>query len=758
MALPCTTSRDLKLNYYGTTSTTATPVFLFSFDISFASMSCDGNWGVIGLGEKVLILRRGAFGFDFVFWTLGSEDIRVQALEVMYNALNGSTQLTGWRIGGGDPCGESWKGVTCEGSAVVSIELSGLGLDGTLGYLLSDLMSLRKLDLSDNKIHDTIPYQLPPNLTSLNLARNNLSGNLPYSFSAMVSLNYLNLSNNALSMAVGDVFANLSDLDILDLSFNNFSGDLPPSFGSLANLSSLFLQKNQLTGSLSVLVGLPLDTLNVANNNFSGWLPREITSIHLFIYDGNSFENPPAPLPPPVTSPPPSGSRNHHHSGSGSHNKTQASDNENSDGHTGLKVGAVVGIVLGSIVVAAIVLLAFVFCIQKQKGKKKGARNFSGSLPRGVINVTPQMQEQRVKSAAVVTDLKPRPAENVSVERLPTKSGSVRHMKSPITSTSYTIASLQSATNSFSQEFIIGEGSLGRVYKADFPNGKEMAIKKIDNSALSLQEEDNFLEAVSNMSRLRHPNIVTLTGYCAEHGQRLLVYEYIGNGNLHDMLHFAEENSGKALSWNSRVRIALGTARALEYLHEVCLPSVVHRNFKSANILLDEELNPHLSDCGLAALTPNTERQVSTQMVGSFGYSAPEFALSGVYTVKSDVYSFGVVMLELLTGRKPLDSSRIRSEQSLVRWATPQLHDIDALAKMVDPTLNGMYPAKSLSRFADIIALCVQPEPEFRPPMSEVVQALVRLVQRASVVKRRPSDESGIGHKTPEHEAIDMSF
>lgn len=682
----------------------------------------------------------------------------VQALEVMYNALNSPTQLTGWRIGGGDPCGESWKGVTCEGSAVVSIDLSGLGLDGTLGYLLSDLMSLRNLDLSDNKIHDTIPYQLPPNLTSLNLARNNLSGNLPYSISAMVSLNYLNLSNNVLSMTVGDVFAGLSDLGTLDLSFNNLSGDLPPSFGSLSNLSSLFLQTNQLTGSLSVLVGLPLDTLNVANNNFSGWIPHELSSIHNFVYDGNSFENAPARHPPAFISPPPSGSHNsHHHSGSGSHNKTQAFDNENSDGHKGLTAGAVVGIVLGSVLVAAILLLALVYCIRKQKGKEKGARNFSGSLPHGVINVTPQMQEQRVKSSAVVTDLKPRPAENVTVERVPVKSGSVKQMKSPITSTSYTVASLQSATNSFSQDFIIGEGSLGRVYKADFPNGKLMAVKKIDNSALSLQEEDNFLEAVSNMSRLRHPNIVTLAGYCAEHGQRLLVYEYIANGNLHDVLHSAEDSS-KALSWNARVRIALGTARALEYLHEVCLPSVVHRNFKSANILLDEELNPHLSDCGLAALTPNTERQVSTQMVGSFGYSAPEFALSGVYTVKSDVYSFGVVMLELLTGRKPLDSSRVRSEQSLVRWATPQLHDIDALARMVDPTLNGMYPAKSLSRFADIIALCVQPEPEFRPPMSEVVQALVRLVQRASVVKRRPSDESGFGHKTPDHEAIDTSF
>ncbi|KAK4284326.1 hypothetical protein QN277_001177 [Acacia crassicarpa] len=687
----------------------------------------------------------------------------VQALQVLYNALNSPSWLTGWKIGGGDPCGEAWKGVTCEGSAVVSIELSGLGLNGTLGYLLSDLMSLRQLDLSDNKIHDTVPYQLPPNLTSLNLARNNMSGNLPYSISAMTSLNYLNVSHNALSVSIGDIFANLADLSTLDLSFNDFSGDLPPSFGSLSNLSSVFLQNNQLTGSLSVLVGLPLDTLNVANNNFSGWIPHELSSIRNFISDGNSFDNGPAPPPPPHTAPPPKRS-SHHRSGSGS-NKAHASesDKEGADSHNGLSSGAIIGIILGSIFLAVVVLLALALCIRKRKRKEKGVRTSNGNPPLGTNNVTLPMQEQRVKSAAaaaaaaVVTDLKPPPAEKVIAERVPSKNGSVKRIKSPITATSYTIATLQSATNSFSQEFIIGEGSLGRVYRAEFPNGRIMAIKKIDNAALSLQEEDNFLEAVSYMSRLRHPNIVTLAGYCAEHGQRLLVYEYIGNGNLHDMLHFAEDSS-KALSWNARVRIALGTARALEYLHEVCLPSVVHRNFKSANILLDEDLNPHLSDCGLAALTPNTERQVSTQMVGSFGYSAPEFALSGIYTVKSDVYSFGVVMLELLTGRKPLDCSRARSEQSLVRWATPQLHDIDALAKMVDPALNGMYPAKSLSRFADIIALCVQPEPEFRPPMSEVVQALVRLVQRASVVKRRPSDESGFAHRTPDHEAFDMSF
>ncbi|PPS13021.1 hypothetical protein GOBAR_AA07609 [Gossypium barbadense] len=682
----------------------------------------------------------------------------VQALQVMYTSFNSPSTLTNWKTNGGDPCGESWEGVTCEGSAVVSLDISGLGLSGTMGYLLSDLMSLKILDLSNNNLHDTIPYQLPPNVTSVNLAGNNFSGNLPYSISTMITLTYLNVSHNMLSLSVGDYFANLARLGTFipliavqfkyskslmvvrrldgfvkfvmslidselfgtlfrDLSFNNFSGDLPPSFSSLSNLSTLYMQNSQLTGSLNVLSGLSLTTLNVAKNHFNGSIPQELFSVPTFIYDGNSFTNEPAP---------PGRSHNKHNSGSGGHT-SPASD-----------------------------VLAFIFCIRKNKRKVSGARASRANLSVSTGNVHTETQEQRVKNVAAVVDLKPLQAEPVMVERM-SKNGSLNRMKSPITATSYTVASLQTATNSFSQEYLIGEGSLGRVYKAEFPNGKTMAIKKIDNAALSLQEEDNFLEAISSMSHLRHPNIVTLAGYCAEHGQRLLVYEYIGNGSLHDMLHFSDDGS-KMLSWNARVRVALGTARALEYLHEVCLPSVVHRNFKSANILLDEELNPHLSDCGLAALTPNTERQVSTQMVGSFGYSAPEFALSGVYTVKSDVYSFGVVMLELLTGRKPLDSSRVRSEQSLVRWATPQLHDIDALAKMVDPALNGMYPAKSLSRFADIIALCVQPEPEFRPPMSEVVQALVRLVQRASVVKRRSSDECGFSYRTPDHEIIDLSF
>ncbi|CAI9086835.1 OLC1v1020754C1 [Oldenlandia corymbosa var. corymbosa] len=679
----------------------------------------------------------------------------LNALQVLYSSLNNPPQLNRWKSSGGDPCGESWQGVTCQGSAVTSIQLSGLGLNGTLGYMLNSFMSLQTLDLSSNIIHDYIPYQLPPNLTSLNLANNNLTGSLPYSLTSMPALNYLNVSHNSLSQGIGDIFSNHSNLATLDLSANNFSGDLPPSFSLLSNLSTLYLQNNQLTGSLNVLVGLPLNDLNVANNHFTGWIPRELLSIPNFKSDGNSFDNGPAPPPPPYTPPPPG---RHPSPVAPQHPKNKPSNPDNSgNGKKGLKAGAIVGIVLGSVLVAFLVLVALVFCLRKGKKKEIAARPSSGSLSTGTGIVNKEMQEQRARTTATAVDLKTPPAEKVAVEKIPGRNGSMKRAKSPITATSYTVAALQTATNSFTQENIIGEGSLGRVYRAEFPNGKIMAIKKIDSAAVSLQEEDNFLEAVSNMSRLRHPNVVQLAGYCAEHGQRLLVYDYIGNGSLHDMLHFADERS-KLLTWNARVRVALGTARALEYLHEVCLPSVVHRNLKSANIMLDDELNAHLSDCGLAALTPNTERQVSAaQMVGSFGYSAPEFALSGIYTVKSDVYSFGVVMLELLTGRKPLDSSRVRSEQSLVRWATPQLHDIDALAKMVDPTLNGMYPAKSLSRFADIIALCVQPEPEFRPPMSEVVQALVRLMQRATFVTRRSSEESGFSYKTPDHEAYDIS-
>lgn len=263
---------------------------------------------------------------------------------------------------------------------------------------------------------------------------------------------------------------------------------------------------------------------------------------------------------------------------------------------------------------------------------------------------------------------------------------------------------------------------LGTVYRAELPTGKLLAVKKLDAAVSRKQSNEDFLELVSIVSKLQHPNVVELVGYCAEHGQQLLVYEYCKTGTLHEALHL-DDQIHKKLSWNTRIRLALGAARALEYLHEVCQPAIVHKNFKSANILLDDKLVVQVSDCGLA---PLISASYMSQMSGC-GYGASEVEL-GSYTSKSDVFSFGVVMLEILTGRKSHDRSRPRGEQYLVRWAIPQLHDIEALSRMVDPSLNGAYPSKSLSRFADIISLCLQPEPEFRPPMSEIVQNLIQMI------------------------------
>ncbi|KAJ6402030.1 hypothetical protein OIU84_014159 [Salix udensis] len=292
----------------------------------------------------------------------------------------------------------------------------------------------------------------------------------------------------------------------------------------------------------------------------------------------------------------------------------------------------------------------------------------------------------------------------------------------------FTIATLQKYTNSFSEENFVGEGTLGSVYRAELPDGKLLAVKKLNGAASKQKTDEEFLQLVYSISKIRHDNILEFVGYCNEHGQRLLVYKYCENGTLYDALHADDEIHGK-LTWNARIRLALGAARALQYLHEVFQPPIVHWNFKSSNILLDDKLAARVSDCGLAPLKSSGS---ATELSGrrfltSHGYGAPELEL-GSYTCSSDVYSFGVVMLELLTGRKSHDRSLCRGEQSLVRWAIHQLHDIDALSRMVDPSLHGAYPVKSLSRFADIISRCIQAEPEFRPPVSEIVQDLLHML------------------------------
>ncbi|KAF2620454.1 hypothetical protein F2Q68_00042543 [Brassica cretica] len=285
--------------------------------------------------------------------------------------------------------------------------------------------------------------------------------------------------------------------------------------------------------------------------------------------------------------------------------------------------------------------------------------------------------------------------------------------------TVFTVSSLQQYTNSFSEEHIIGEGSLGNVYKAVFPHGKFLAVRKLSNTINRTQSDGDFLKLVSNVLKLKRGSILEFLGYCNEYGQRLLVYEYCPNGSLQDALHL-DRKLNKKLTWNVRMNIALGAAKALQFLHEVCQPPVVHQNFKSSKVLLDGKLSVRVADSGLAYMLPP---RPTSQMAG---YAAPEIEY-GSYTCQSDVYSLGVVMLELLTGSRPFDRTR-RRDQTLAQWAMPRLHDIDALTRMADPSLHGAYSVKSLSRFADIISRSLQMEPGFRPPVSEIVQDLQRMI------------------------------
>ncbi|CAI0437159.1 unnamed protein product [Linum tenue] len=270
---------------------------------------------------------------------------------------------------------------------------------------------------------------------------------------------------------------------------------------------------------------------------------------------------------------------------------------------------------------------------------------------------------------------------------------------------------------------MIGEGGFGRVYKGQLEDKVVVvAVKQLDRNGFQGNRE--FLVEVLMLSLLHHSNLVNLIGYCADGDQRILVYEYLANGSLED--HLLDLPEGKApLDWNTRMKIAAGAAKGLEYLHETADPPVIYRDFKASNILLDAEFNPKLSDFGLAKLGPTGDKtHVSTRVMGTYGYCAPEYALTGQLTSKSDVYSFGVVFLEIITGRRVIDNSRPTEEQNLVTWASPLLKDRKKFDLLADPLLEGKYHQKGLHQALAVAAMCLQEEDSTRPLMSDVVTAL----------------------------------
>ncbi|KAL2232113.1 UNVERIFIED_CONTAM: putative serine/threonine-protein kinase PBL21 [Sesamum indicum] len=305
---------------------------------------------------------------------------------------------------------------------------------------------------------------------------------------------------------------------------------------------------------------------------------------------------------------------------------------------------------------------------------------------------------------------------------------------------SFTFKELAMATQNFRDANLIGEGGFGSVFKGRLESGLVVAVKQLNLEGLQGNQE--FIVEVLMLSLLHHPNLVNLIGYCTDGDQRLLVYEFMPMGSLENHL-FDVEPGQKPLSWSTRLKIAVGAARGLEYLHCKANPPVIYRDLKSSNILLDNDFNVKLSDFGLAKLGPvGDNTHVSTRVMGTYGYCAPEYAMSGKLTLKSDIYSFGVVMLELITGRKAIDCTRMPGEQNLVAWSRPFLKDRRKFVQMVDPLLEGRFSVRSLHHAIAITAMCLQEQASFRPLISDIVMALEYLASQAEEKGRSHSRTS----------------
>ncbi|XP_019429576.1 PREDICTED: serine/threonine-protein kinase PBS1 isoform X2 [Lupinus angustifolius] len=327
--------------------------------------------------------------------------------------------------------------------------------------------------------------------------------------------------------------------------------------------------------------------------------------------------------------------------------------------------------------------------------------------------------------------------------------GSKREQPSPngihipgvqIAAQTFTFRELAAATKNFRPESFIGEGGFGRVYIGRLESTRQtVAVKQLDRNGLQGNRE--FLVEVLMLSLLHHPNLVSLIGYCADGDQRLLVYEFMPLGSLEDHLHDLPPDK-EPLDWNTRMKIAAGAAKGLEYLHDKANPPVIYRDFKSSNILLDEGFQPKLSDFGLAKLGPVGDKShVSTRVMGTYGYCAPEYAMTGQLTVKSDVYSFGVVFLELITGRKAIDSTQPHGEQNLVTWARPLFNDRRKFSKLADPKLQGRFPMRGLYQALAVASMCIQESAATRPLIGDVVTALSYLANNAYDPKGSGGDD-----------------
>ncbi|KAK7317707.1 hypothetical protein RJT34_02155 [Clitoria ternatea] len=598
--------------------------------------------------------------------------------------------------------------------SLMVLALGNCGLRGRIPAWLLNCKKLQVLDLSWNHLEGSVPSWIGQmdNLFYLDFSNNSLTGEIPKGLtelSGLISPNYrisnlfassviplyvkrnksanglqynrassfppsIYLSNNRLSGPIWPEIGGLKQLHILDLSRNNITGTIPSSISEMKNLETLDLSNNDLFGSIPPSFNnlTFLSKFSVAYNHLHGPIPTggQFSSFPSSSFEGNlglcgEMDHP---------------CNIENNMGFGPNIAPGSAGKFGKSNVLGLIIGLGIGLTL---------LLAVVLLRMSKRDEDKTKDNYDEELS------LPSRAPEAIVSSKLVL------FHNSDCKDL-------------------TVADLLKSTNNFNQENIIGCGGFGLVYKANLPNGINVAVKKLSGYCGEVERE--FRAEVEALSRAQHKNLVSLKGYCQHVHDRLLIYSYLENGSLDYWLHESEDGIS-ALKWDVRLKIAQGAAHGLAYLHKECEPHIVHRDIKSSNILLDDKFEAYLADFGLSRLLQPYDTHVTTDLVGTLGYIPPEYSQALKATFKGDIYSFGVVLIELLTGRRPVEVIVGQRCGNLVSWVF-QMKSEDREQEIFDSAIWHKDSEKQLLQVLDIACKCVDQDPRLRPHIELVVSWL----------------------------------
>ncbi|CAN1225751.1 LRR receptor-like serine/threonine-protein kinase GSO1 [Linum grandiflorum] len=495
----------------------------------------------------------------------------------------------------------------------------------------------------------------------------------------------LNLSDSFLPGSIPPAIGRLRNLLHLDLSSNSLTGPIPTTLVNLSALESLLLHSNQLTGSIPPAIGtLPkLPVLNLSHNQLDGGLPPQIGNMMSLVTLDVSYNRLEGKLPDRFNHWSADSFRgNPNLCGVPLDNCSDSSDNKHS------RLSSAVVIVLSAMTtLAALALLGLGFALFCRR------------------------RNEYLRSKSEVSCI------------YSSSSFGNAGMKKEIR-----WDDIMEATNHLSDEFVIGSGGSGTIYRAELASGEMVAVKRVPWKD-ELMFNKSFAREVKTLGRIRHRHLVKLVGYCCNRGAgcNLLVYEYMENGSLWDWLH--KQPKKLSLDWEVRLRIAAGLAKGVEYLHHDCVPSIIHRDIKSSNLLLDADMESHLGDFGLAKTVVESTESTSL-FAGSYGYIAPEYAYSLKATEKSDVFSMGIVLMELVTGKAPTDSV-FGYDMDMVKWVEKQMGTgLSGREELIDPSLMPMLPEEESAayRVLEIALQCTTTAPQGRPSSRQACDQLMHLL------------------------------